>query len=126
MSNSSKYTGEKGEQLACAYLQRQGYDILASNWRYGKAEVDIIARQHKVLVFVEVKTRSEGHWGQPEDWITPHKVKMLEQAAIGFLHETGHEWEFRFDVIAVVFRSHQAASLFHYPDAFFPEWNNYI
>lgn len=123
MSSASKQTGEKGEQLARAYLQRQDYDILASNWRYGRAEVDIIARQNNVLVFVEVKTRSRGHWGQPEDWITPHKVKMLEQAAIGYLYLTGHEWEFRFDVIAVVIRSSRTAGLCHYPDAFFSEWN---
>lgn len=123
MPATSKQTGEKGEQLARAYLQRQDYDILARNWRYGRAEVDIIAQQNGVLVFVEVKTRSRGHWGQPEDWITPHKVKMLEQAAIGYLHLTGHEWEFRFDVIAVVIRSRHTAGLCHYPDAFFSEWN---
>lgn len=108
--------------MAAAYLQRQGYAILAANWRWGRAEVDIIAKEGDTVVFVEVKTRKSTFMGQPETFVSAHKVKMLNQAAIGYLQQTNHEWEFRFDVIAVVLRGETAASLRHFPDAFFNEW----
>jgi putative endonuclease len=118
----SQQTGKKGEQMAAAYLQRQDYTLVATNWRWGRAEVDIIAKKDDVIVFVEVKTRKSTYMGQPEEFVSPHKVKMLTQAAVGYLQQAGHEWEFRFDVIAVVLRGETGASLRHFPDAFFQEW----
>ena len=58
--------GEEGESLAQNYLSELGYQILESNWRFQKAEVDIIAKDGNFLVFVEVKCRSTDIFGEPQ------------------------------------------------------------
>ena len=59
--------GKKGEQLAVDFLQKKGYTILDRNWRFKKAEVDIIAQKEQILAIVEVKTRSSNYFGNPQD-----------------------------------------------------------
>ena len=59
-------TGKQGEQLACQWLEAKGFSILHRNWRHGRDEIDIVARDGEFLVVVEVKTRSTGRWGDPE------------------------------------------------------------
>ena len=57
--------GKRGEQLAVSFLEKKGYQILATNWRHRRAEIDIIAMDEDVLVFVEVKTRNNNNFGEP-------------------------------------------------------------
>ncbi|RMF28311.1 MAG: YraN family protein [Bacteroidetes bacterium] len=112
--------GRKGEELAQAYLRRKGWTILETNWRYQRAEVDIIAKDGPVLVFVEVKTRSSAAFGQPEEFITPYKEQLLTDAAHAYMEHIGHEWEIRFDFVSILLHPDGRYRLRHFPDAFFP------
>jgi putative endonuclease len=112
--------GRIGEAIACKKLQQLGYRILEQNWRYKKAEVDIIAMDGATLVFVEVKTRASSAFGQPEEFVTPQKEALITTAAHAYIDEIDHEWEVRFDIIAIVYRSAADYELRHYEDAFFP------
>ncbi len=112
-------TGERGERIAADYLTALGWDILERNWRFGRAEVDIIAREGKVLVFVEVKTRSSLRFGPPEAFVSPYKEVLLTDAAGMYMEKIGHDWEIRFDIIAVLLQGDQYR-IEHFRDAFFP------
>ena len=72
--------GKIGEQLAIDYLLKNGYKIRERNYRYLKAEVDIIALKENTLVAVEVKTRTSNYFGNPEDFVTKKKIKLLVSA----------------------------------------------
>ncbi len=114
-----KELGAKGEHLAQDFLRDAGYEILEANWRYRRAEVDIIARHQGILIFVEVKTRSYDHFGAPESFVGRHKQQMLTAAAHAYMDKIGHEWEVRFDVISILWRKGGTPSLRHVEDAFF-------
>ncbi len=73
--------GKYGEDLACEYLQKENYQIIERNFRIRGGEIDIIARDGKTLVYVEVKTRSSHKFGLPEESVNYHKIKFLERAA---------------------------------------------
>ena len=94
--------GKKGEELAIEYLQEKGYVILEKNYRFQKAEIDIIAKKAEVLIVVEVKTRSTSYFGNPQDFISSKKVKLLVAAADNYINEKELEVELRFDVIALI------------------------
>ncbi|MDW7695095.1 YraN family protein [Flammeovirgaceae bacterium SG7u.111] len=98
--------GDKGENLAAKYLAEKGYEVLYRNYRYKKAEIDIIATNGTLLVFVEVKTRSGTGFGFPEAAITPKKVEMMQLAAEYFMEEEQLPENFllRFDVVSIVVR----------------------
>lgn len=93
--------GRWGEQAAADYLEKQGYVILARNFRTAHGEVDIIARQGNVLVFVEVKTRSSNRYGYPEYSVSPKKRMHLLSAAEKYIREHPEFQTWRVDVIAV-------------------------
>lgn len=94
--------GQQGEALACQYLSRQGYRVLARNYRTKLGEVDIIAEEQGTLVFVEVKTRRGHQCGHPLEAVTPVKCRQISKAALQYLAETGREGQAaRFDVVAI-------------------------
>ncbi len=113
-------TGALGEQLAAEYLQRKGYDILERNWRFSRAEVDIIARHQKQLVFVEVKTRRSQKFGLPEESVTNRKQQQLVQAANAYLDTVDGAPELRFDVISIQLSGNTPPEIVHFEDAFYP------
>lgn len=113
-------TGKQGEKLAVAYLTKEGYQILATNWRYRRSEVDIIAKDNKILVFVEVKTRRDDYFGKPEVAVTKRKQQLLIDAGNAYMRKINHDWEIRFDIIAIVTRSENDIEIQHFKDAFFP------
>lgn len=97
--------GERGEKLAAAHLRRQGYRILARRYRprVGRGEIDIVARDHDVLAFVEVKTRASEEFGRPVEAVDAAKRRHLRRAALDYLRRLGHPGlYFRFDVVEVV------------------------
>tara|TARA_R110002073_G_scaffold279026_1_gene443206 strand:+ start:496271 stop:496630 length:360 start_codon:yes stop_codon:yes gene_type:complete len=94
--------GKKGEQLAVDFLVKKGYSILDTNWRYQKAEVDIIAQKAEVLAVVEVKTRSTIDFGNPQDFVNPKKIKLLVAAVDEYVISKDLNVEVRFDIIAIV------------------------
>ncbi len=113
-------TGQLGERLAVQLLESKGYQILETNWRFSRAEVDIIAKEGEILVFVEVKTRSTAYFGQPEEFVTPQKERLLADAAAVYMKDIQHTWEFRFDIIAILLLDPSHPQITHFQDAFFP------
>lgn len=112
-------TGAEGEQLACRWLQDRGYRILHRNWRHGRQEVDIVARDGRFLVVVEVKTRGSGRWGDPELAVGPAKRRQLGLAAEELVHSVEGDLELRFDVIGIT-HTPAGPEILHIPDAFYP------
>jgi putative endonuclease len=112
--------GQWGEDMASGFLQKLGWTILERNWRYKHTEVDLIARDGKVLVFVEVKARSTAAFGRPEEMVGPAKKQALIAAAGDYLYRHFHEGEFRFDIIAVTGNRPETAQIRHFRDAFYP------
>lgn len=113
--------GRKGEDLAHRYLRSLRFDVLSRNYRMqdGSGEIDIIARDGNILVFVEVKARRSAEYGTPDRAIDTEKQKRITRAARSFVLRAGADWaQVRFDVIAIVFTD--PPSLVHYEDAFFP------
>ncbi len=113
--------GNRGESLAENLLLDKGYKILERNWRFSRAEVDIIAKDGDVLVFVEVKTRSSEIFGKPEESVSTQKEILLKDAASVYMEQIGHEWEIRFDIISILIKG-EGYSIEHFKDAFFSEW----
>ena len=112
--------GKLGEDHAAIYLQGLGYTILDRNWRFGKAEIDIIARDNEVLVFVEVKSKSYTYYGDPAESVSDYKERLILDASAEYMLRAGHEWEVRYDIISIVFDKDKKPQLAHYKDAFFP------
>lgn len=110
--------GKKGEELAVNYLQKQGYDVIERNYRFDKAEVDIIARQNNTLAIIEVKTRSSIDFGNPQDFVKPKQIKNLVKAVDEYVTTNGLDVEIRFDIIAIVKEKNQF-SIEHIEDAFY-------
>ena len=110
--------GKKGEQLAIDFLVKNGYKILEKNYRYLKAEVDIIAQKGAVLAVVEVKTRSTAYFGNPQDFVNPKKIKLLLSTIDNYVVEKDLEVEVRFDIIAIIHQKKET-KIEHLEDAFF-------
>jgi len=102
--------------MALSYLQNKGYEILERNFRSGKNEIDIIARCHEFLIFIEVKYRSTIKYGFPEEMISGDQEDRIRDAAESFI--TLRQWKgaIRFDVIAITPREKEP--VFHIRDAF--------
>ena len=110
--------GNKGEKLAVDFLIKKGYIILDTNWRFQKAEVDIIARKEETLAVVEVKTRSSIDFGNPQDFVKPKKIKLLVSAIDEYVISKDLDVEVRFDIIAIV-HENKKFTIEHLEDAFY-------
>lgn len=107
MKDMSKIsTGKEGEQIALAYLKKNGYRICETNFRCPLGEIDIIARDKtNEIVFVEVKTRKSNQLGYPEQAVGARKQKKLSQLALWYLQKKKmSDASARFDVIAITLR----------------------
>ena len=109
--------GLKGEELAIEYLEKNGYLIVEKNYRYRKAEVDVIARIDTTLVVIEVKTRSSNYFGNPQDFVNPKKIKLLVSAIDNYVVKRDLDVEIRFDIIAIL-RNKETYNIHHIKDAF--------
>src|SRR6185369_1228469 len=99
--------GRRGEDLAHRYLRREGFIIVARNYRLssGDAEADLIAREGEDLVIVEVKTRATDEFGPPEKAVNPEKRRHLMRVAREYARKTDTPWEqIRFDIVSIVLR----------------------
>ena len=112
-------TGKEGEEIASAYLKAKGYQIIEMNKRFGRAEIDIIAKIGNEYVLVEVKTRTSDYFGFPEEAIDKRKIKLLGKAAEQFTLEKNDDLEIRFDMISLVL-GNEKHDIVHIEDAFFP------
>lgn len=109
--------GKKGEQLAIEFLIKNDYTILEKNYRYLKAEVDIIAQKGETLAAIEVKTRTSAYFGNPEEFVNPKKIKLLISAIDHYVVERDLDVEVRFDIIAII-TNKKETKIEHLEDAF--------
>jgi putative endonuclease len=118
--------GRWGEEQAARFLERRGWSILARNYRFGRREVDLVARKGGLLSFVEVKTRSGVGFGAPQESITGLKRREIEAVAAHFVHRHDlHSLTVRFDAVAIVAEGHVGgapARIEHVEDAWRPGW----
>ncbi len=94
--------GAWGEELAATFLQRKGYAIVERDWKSGHRDIDIIALDGPVLVFVEVKTRRNRVFGEPEEAVDYRKLQNLRLAINYYIKSRRINREFRLDIITVV------------------------
>lgn len=96
--------GQKGEDLACDFLEKAGYKIIERNWHYSKnAEIDIIALDNDCIVFVEVKARTNLNYGHPFEAISKTKIQKIKKAISAYLSLSEKSYkDFRFDGIAII------------------------
>lgn len=110
--------GKFGEELAVAFLQQNGYEILETNWTFQKAEIDIIAQKENILAVIEVKTRSSIEFGLPQDFVKPKKIQLLVKAINEYVISNDLDVEVRFDIIAI-YKEDKEYKLEHIEEAFF-------
>jgi len=110
--------GKEGEEIAVQFLQEKGYRILARNYRYLKAEIDIIAEKDAVVVIVEVRARSNDQIINIADTITPKKIKLLVTAAHYYMTELNLDKEVRFDIVAIL-KNKKVFKVDHLESAFY-------
>jgi putative endonuclease len=103
MEDTTRARGIRGESLAVKYLKKKGYKIIERNYRCQWGEIDLIARDGKTLIFVEIKSRSSSDFGLPQDAVDRFKQEKLIQAAKAYMaeHHVQETIPARFDVVAV-------------------------
>ena len=122
MPHARQQLGSEGESIACAELERRGYRIIERNYRIRNGEIDIVADDAGTVVFVEVKTKSSGDYGDPVEEVTPQKQQQI--ISMGEYYATyccPPNTPCRFDVVTVDL-SVQPAKITFYQDAFRPGW----
>lgn len=119
---TTKQKGDKGEQIAIKYLEKNNFIILTTNYRFLKSEVDIVAKDEKTneLVFVEVKTRATADFGNPEEFVSIKQQKRIINAAHQFIISNNREEDARFDIISIIMINTTVKSIEHLKDAFYP------
>ncbi|MBI1307778.1 MAG: YraN family protein [Bacteroidetes bacterium] len=118
--SQKKALGRKGEEMAVRYLIKNGFEIIDRNFRIGRAEIDIIAKENEEWVFVEVKTRSSVKQGYPEQSISIKQEETLRSAALDFMFDRPEIPFIRFDVVAI-HKEENRTHLKHFRDIF-PSW----
>ncbi len=101
MGNHNEF-GKLGEQMAVDFLLKNGYQILQRNYRFLKAEIDIIARLGAILAIVEVKSRSSDFLLDPAETVNRRKIRLLVSAADAYVVENDLDVEVRFDIITII------------------------
>lgn len=114
--------GKWGEDEAAHFLERKGYVILEKDWRLGKRDLDIIAltEDQSTIVFVEVKSRDNNAFQEPEEAVDVPKMRNLAIAANGYIKLNGISMDVRFDIISIVGKISCLESISHIEDAFNP------
>lgn len=110
--------GKKAEDLAVEYLQKNGYKILVRNFRFQKAEIDIIAEKDNLIIITEVKARSTDVFMLPQEAVTKTKIRLIVSAANHYLEEFNKNQEVRFDIISVLPDEKKNLIIEHITDAF--------
>ncbi|MBS1517461.1 MAG: YraN family protein [Bacteroidetes bacterium] len=99
--------GKNGEITAMNFLKEKGLKFVRSNYRYERAEIDLIFEDEKTntVIFAEVKTRKNKKFGEPEESVNPAKQERIKKAAMGFIleNESYSSHDLRIDVISILF-----------------------
>ena len=112
--------GKWGEGVAADYLEQQGYSILERGWRSGHKDIDLIAFKQGILAFVEVKTRKNNTYIQPQQAVDRHKIKLLMTAANRYICNNNIDAEIRFDIVAITGTDYSNYKIEHIEQAFLP------
>ncbi len=110
--------GNLAEDLATDYLSRKKYKILGRNYRYQRAEIDIIAEFEGIIIIVEVKARGTDFFMDAQEAVTKGKIKSIVKCADYYLRSNEIDKEVRFDIITVVPDEHKKLQITHIEDAF--------
>jgi putative endonuclease len=111
--------GDRGESIAVTFLQGQGFTIVERNFRCVCGELDIVAREGRSIVFVEVKCRNNRIYGPPQLAVTPFKQRQISKAALVWLSKRRlYDVDARFDVVAIMLHEHDLPEIEHIRDAF--------
>jgi putative endonuclease len=94
-------TGSIGEKLAAEFLAGKGFRVMAQNYRWGKAEIDLIVQRDDWLIFIEVKTRNSDAFGEPESFVSDLQRSMIYYAAEEYIFRKDWQGNIRFDIISV-------------------------
>ena len=111
--------GKIGEEKAYRFLVEKGFKVLCRNWRYKKAELDIVTENDGQLVIVEVKTRTSMDFERPQEAVTLKKQRQIILGANAFIEENDIHLECRFDVVSVLILKNKV-EIEHIEDAFMP------
>lgn len=101
---NNRQVGAEKEKLVCSWLEQHGYRIVEQNFRCRSGEIDIVAKEDRYLVFIEVKYRSNAANGWPEEAVDWHKQQVISRVALFYLKRFGYEetTPVRFDVVSVI------------------------
>jgi putative endonuclease len=111
--------GKSGEQLAIEYLADKNYNIISSNWKFSRYEIDVIAEKNGVIHFIEVKTRHSNNFGYPEESVDRNKFKNMQKAAAAFLSRFSKEMKIQFDIVAITRIKGKAIEYFLIEDVYY-------
>ncbi len=114
---NTKNTGDEGEALAAAWLEQKDYEILEQNYRYKRAEIDLICLHKNTLIFIEVKSLRSLRFGLPEDRVNIHKITMVQEAAEHYIYAINWQNDIRFDILSIVLAV--PPEFHHIEDAFY-------
>ncbi len=115
--SKNKELGLEGEQIAANYLRKRGWDILEMNYRYSRSEIDLIASKPEIIIFVEVKTRTNTNFGLPEHFVDEKKGENIIRGAEHYLREINWDGNIRFDIISIIKK--ESIEIQHFEDAFY-------
>ncbi|MGB0914504.1 MAG: YraN family protein [Crocinitomicaceae bacterium] len=111
--------GRKGEEIASNYLRTKGWEILSSNYKWNRGEVDLVCKVDSCLKIIEVKTRNSSYFGEPHNAVNRKKQKQIIQVANHYIQENSIDLEVEFDVISIVLNQTKM-ELEHIENAFYP------
>lgn len=115
--NKNKELGQEGEQIAANYLQKKGWQIHVMNYRHSRSEIDVIASINDLLIFVEVKARTNTSFGLPEDFVDEKKAQNIIKGAEHYITENDWKGNIRFDIISIIKKD--TMEIEHIEDAFY-------
>ena len=108
-------TGGIGEKLAAEFLESKGFRVVARNYRWKNAEIDLIVQRENWLVFVEVKTRASNAYGEPEAFVSRDQCRQIYKAADEYIFSRDWQGHIRFDIVSV--RPGPIPEIVHFEDA---------
>ncbi len=114
--------GAAGERAAEDWLDREGFTVVARNWRSGRYELDIVAHRGDTIHFVEVKTRDTDSWESPEESLTPAKQRAFRHAVQAWLAANPSPLEPQMDLIAIDTTPDGILDLRYIPEAVISRW----
>ena len=110
--------GNWGEEQAAAFLAEKGFEIVEKNHRNTYSEIDLIVKKDKMLIFVEVKTRSGFNFGMPEEFVNVVKARLIMRAAEHYIFDKDWMFDIRFDIVSILIQPNGKPEICHIEDAF--------